>query len=175
VSALERPAAPAAFGEPRRRTITWHDPHAAAQAARGLAGRELLEAIAAGRLPPPPIASVLGFEIVEVGDGEVRFAVTPDERTYNPLGLVHGGVTCTLLDSAIGCAVHTRLPAGVAYTTIDLQVSFLRPVRAGDRMLAHAWVTKPGRRVAFAQGEVRDDAGRLVATATSSLLVLGGG
>jgi len=174
VSALERPAAPAVWGPPRQRTITWYDPRAAAEAARGLSGRELLEAIAAGELPPPPMASVFAFEIVEIGDGEVRFAVTPDESAYNPIGAVHGGLTCTLLDTAVGCAAQTLLPAGVTYTSIDLQVSYLRPVQNGDRLLAHGWVTKPGRRVTFAQGDVRGEDGRLLATATSTLLVLSG-
>jgi uncharacterized protein (TIGR00369 family) len=174
MSAIERPAPPAAWGPPRQRTITWYDPRAAAAAARGLSGRDVLEAIAAGELPPPPMASVFAFEIVEIGDGEVRFAVTPDESAYNPIGAVHGGLTCTLLDTVVGCAAQTLLPAGVTYTSIDLQVSYLRPVRDGDRLLAHGWVTKPGRRVTFAQGDVRAEDGRLLATATSTLLVLSG-
>lgn len=174
MSALERPAAPHTWGPPRQRTITWYDPRAAAETARGLSGREVMEAIAAGELPPPPMASVFAFEIEEIGDGDVRFAVTPDESAYNPIGAIHGGLTCTLLDTVVGCAVQTLLPAGVGYTSIDLQVSYLRPVQAGDRLHARGWVTKPGRRVAFAQGEVRDAGGRLLATATSSLLVLAG-
>ena len=103
----------------------------------------------------------------------MTFLITPDESSYNPIGLVHGGLVCTLLDSVVGCAVHTTLPAGVGYTSIDLQVSYLRPVHAhSGRLVAHGWVTKPGRRVAFAQGDVRDADGRLLATATSSLLII---
>ena len=80
------------------------------------------------------------------------FTCTPDDSVYNPIGVVHGGVVCTLLDSAIGCAVHTTLAAGVGYTSIELKVSYLRPVHAGMPLRARGWVVKPGRRVAFGRG-----------------------
>ncbi|MDQ6820756.1 MAG: PaaI family thioesterase [Actinomycetota bacterium] len=164
---------PPPWGEARSRTVTWYDPMAAAAAGRGLSGREYLQAIADGRLPPAPITSLLGFAVTEVGDGEVRFTVTPDESVYNPIGLVHGGLVSTLLDSVIGCAVHTTLPAGSGYSSIEIKVSFLRPIHANTGTLhAHGWVTKPGRRVAFAEGDVRDQTGKLLATASSSLLIL---
>ncbi len=168
--------APAAWGEPRSKTVTWFDPLATAARGAELPGRAYLQAIADGELPPPPIASLLAFRITAVGDGEAAFAVTPDESAYNPLGLVHGGLVCTLLDSVVGCAVHTTLPAGTGYTSIELKVSYLRPIHA-DTGEIHACgrVTKPGRRVAFADGEVRDGAGKLLATASSSLLVIPGG
>jgi uncharacterized protein (TIGR00369 family) len=159
--------------DPRTRTITWHDPLATAAQIAALPGREAMQAVADGLIPPPPIASTMGFCLVEVGDGEVRFAVTPDESLYNPIGLVHGGLVCTLLDSVVGCAVHTTLPAGVGYTSIELKVSYLRPVHAhSGELVAHGWVTKPGRRVAFADGDVRDRDGKLLATGSSSLLIL---
>ncbi len=105
----------------------------------------------------------------------MTFVGTPDESVYNPIGVVHGGLVCTLLDSVIGCAVHTTLPAGVGYTSIGLTVNYLRPVTADSGALtAVGRVTKPGRRVAFADGDVRDAAGRLVATATGSCLVMSG-
>lgn len=167
-----RPA-PAAWGEPRSKTITWYDPLATAAKGAELPGRAYIEAIAAGELPPPPIASAFEFRITDVGDGEVGFAVTPDEAAYNPIGMVHGGLVCTLLDSVVGCAVHTTLPAGTGYTSIELKVSFLRPIHSSTGEIhARGRVTKPGRRVAFAEGEVRDGAGKLLATATSSLLVM---
>lgn len=163
---------PAAWGEPRSKTVTWFDPLATAARGAELPGRAYIEAIASGELPPPPIASLFGYAITHVGDGEVTFAVTPDESAYNPIGMVHGGLVCTLLDSVVGCAVHTQLPAGTGYTSIELKVSYLRPVHASTGTIhARGWVTKPGRRVAFAEGDVRDGAGKLLATASGSLLV----
>ena len=137
-----------------------------------MTGREFLDAIAAGELPPAPIAETLGFALTRVEDGEVWFAGTPDESVYNPIGAVHGGLVCTLLDSVCGCAVHSTLPAGTGYTSVEIKVNYLRPVKAGDELTAHGWVTKPGRRVAFAEGDVRDAQDRLVATASSTLLIM---
>src|SRR4051794_24721143 len=92
-----------------------------------MGGLEHLEAIRDGRFPGPPIAELLGFELVEVGHGRATFAVEPGEQHYNPIGVVHGGLAATLLDSAMGCAVQTTLEAGVGYTTIELKA-----LRAGD-------------------------------------------
>jgi uncharacterized protein (TIGR00369 family) len=164
---------PEAWGDPREKTITWFEPMALAAAGAGMDGRSFLEAIRDGTLAPPPIASLLGFDIAEVGEGTATFVVTPDEAAYNPIGSVHGGLVCTLLDSVTGCAVHTLLPAGTGYAHIDLQVSYLRPVHGHTgRLTANGWVTKPGRRVAFAQGEVVDPEGKLLATATASIAVM---
>jgi uncharacterized protein (TIGR00369 family) len=105
--------------------------------------------------------------------GRVVFECEPDESAYNPIGVVHGGLVCTLADTVAGCAVHTTLDAGVAYTSIDLNVSYLRPVTKDSGVLrATGRVTKPGRRVAFSSAEIADQAGKIVATATSSLLVM---
>lgn len=90
------------------------------------------------------------------------------------MGVVHGGLLCTLLDSAAPGAVHSTLPAGVGFTSIEIKVSYLRSVRAGDVLLAHGWVTKPGSRIASAEADVRDSNDRLVATASSTLLLIGG-
>ena len=121
------------------------------------------------------MAAVLGFTIDEVEPGRVVFSCAPDASTYNPTGVVHGGLVCTLADSATACAVHSTLDAGVAYTSIDLAVSYLRPVTTDSGVLrAEGVVTKPGRRVAFARAEIVDGAGRTVATATSSCLVMDG-
>jgi uncharacterized protein (TIGR00369 family) len=125
-----------------------------------------------GHVPPPPIAASLGFEIVAVSPGRAEFRIEPREFHFNPLGLVHGGVLCTLLDTVVGCAVHTTLDAGWGYTSIDLNVTYLRPVTLQTGMLsAVGAVTKTGRRVSFAGGEIRDAAGAVIATATSSLLM----
>lgn len=161
------------WGEPRRRDVVWYDPLVTAARGLELSGIEFLRAIKDGELAPPPIASLLGFRIDEVGEGEVWFSVDPDESLYNPIGMVHGGVAGTLLDTVTGCAAQTTLPAGTAYSTIELKVSYLRPIRAGSGpLVAHGWVTKPGRRVAFAEGDIRDADGKVVATGSSSLLVM---
>jgi uncharacterized protein (TIGR00369 family) len=135
-------------------------------------GLQTMEAIRDGVLPPPPIAMLVQMGITAVEEGRVEFTCAVDESVYNPIGVVHGGLVCTMLDTVAGCAVHTTLPAGVAYTSIELKVSYLRAVRADSGPLtAIGRVVKPGRRVAFAEGEVRDASGRTVATASSSLLV----
>lgn len=162
-----------AWSEPRSKTITWHEPLRATAAAAGRAGIDQLRAIRDGQLPPPPIAGHFGFQIMDISPGEVTFTGSPDESVYNPIGLVHGGFVCTLLDTVIGCAVQSTLPAGTTYTSIDITVNYLRPVH-GDtgELRARGWVTKPGRRVAFASGEVLDGQGRAVASATGSCLVI---
>jgi uncharacterized protein (TIGR00369 family) len=138
-----------------------------------LPGREFLEAVREGRIAPPPMARLLGFELTTVGDGDVTFTGVPDESVLNPNGTVHGGYVATLLDSAVGCAVHTTLPAGTGYTSIEIKVSYLRPITVDTGPVAVTGrVTKPGRRVAFADAEARDAEGRLLATAQSSLLVM---
>src|SRR6187402_3127380 len=114
----------------RTRTITWSDPLATARAAGELAGIDAIRKIAAGELPPPPIAELLDFEITLVEEGRVIFAVLPQEWMYNPIGSVHGGIAATLLDSSLGCAIHTTLAAGQRYTTSDLQVRYVRAMSA---------------------------------------------
>lgn len=121
----------------------------------------------------PAIGRTLGFSLVEVDRGRAVFEGTPDERHYNPMGGVHGGYAATLLDSACGIAVHSMLQPDQGFTTLELKVSYLRgmndttgPVRAEGRVL------NMGRRVAFAEADIRDADGRLMATATSTLLVL---
>jgi uncharacterized protein (TIGR00369 family) len=164
--------APDGWGEPRSRTVSWWDPMIGARAMRSLSGRQYLQAMIDGRLPPAPIAGLVAMTAVSVGEGTVEFRCLPDESAYNPIGVVHGGLVCTLLDSVAGCAVHSTLPAGVGYTSLEIKVNYLRSVRhGGGELTAIGRVTKPGRRAAFADGEVRDGDGRLVATASSTCLV----
>src|SRR4051794_4028500 len=109
---------------------------------------------------------------VSVGEGTVEFRCLPDESAYNPIGLVHGGLVCTLLDSVAGCAVHSTLPAGVGDTSLGIKVSYLRPGRdGGGGLTATGRGTKTGGRDAFTDGEVRDADARLIATASSTCLV----
>jgi len=160
------------WGPAFTRTVTWYDPLATARRGRQLSGIEFLEAIRRGDLAPPPVASLLGFTIEEVEVGRVVFACTPDDSVYNPIGVVHGGLVCTLADTVIGCALQTTLPLGSTYTSIGLDVSYLRPVTSGSELRATGTVTKPGRRVGFAAAEIVDGTGRSVATATGSCLVM---
>jgi uncharacterized protein (TIGR00369 family) len=163
---------PAEWGHERSRTVTWHDPRITAAGALHRSGLETMEAIRDGVLPPPPIAMLMQMGITSLAEGRVEFTSEVDESVYNPIGVVHGGLVCTLLDTVVGCAVHTTLPAGFGYTSIELKVNYLRSVHASSGPLtAVGTVVKPGRRVAFAEGEVRDAQDRVVATASSSLLV----
>jgi uncharacterized protein (TIGR00369 family) len=161
------------WGAPRSKAVTWHDPAALGAAGVELPGREFLQAIIDGRLPPPPIATLIGAELVSVGDGEAIFRCVPDESIYNPIGMVHGGLLCTLLDSAAGCAVHTRLPARTGYGSIEIKVSFLEPLYAGaGEIEVHGRALRVGGRVAFAEAHARDAHGRLVGHATTSVAVI---
>jgi uncharacterized protein (TIGR00369 family) len=159
--------------QPRERTVAWTDPVESASLAAGLSGLEYLRAIASGELPPPPMAVLLGFEIPEVEEGRAVFAVTPEEFHYNPIGVVHGGLAATLLDSAMGCAVHTTLPAGVGYTTLEIKVNFARAItRDTGRVLCEASVIHRGRTVATAEGRVTAEAtGKLLAHGTTTCLL----
>ena len=159
----------------RVRTFTWEDPQALARAGQKLAGLEYIRAIAEGELPAPPIAQLLGFEIVEVEHGRVLFALRPAEWMYNPLGSVHGGVAATILDSCMGCAVHTTLPAQVGYTTTDLQVRYIRGMSIDTgRVLAEGRVLHVGKRTATADGRVFTESdGLLIAHGTTGCAILG--
>lgn len=138
----------------------------------GLDGLSQLRAlIASGRRPG--IAVSLQFQLVEVEEGRAVFAGTPGEHAYNPIGMVHGGYAATLLDSACGCAVHSRLSATQAYTTLELKVAYHKPItRETGELRAEGRVVSFGRRAAFAEGKLVDAEGRLYASATSTLLVM---
>jgi uncharacterized protein (TIGR00369 family) len=139
----------------RTRTFSWEDPAAAAAAAVELPGLQSMQAIVDGTLAPPPIARLLDFAIVEVQEGRAVFAMEPAEWMYNPIGSVHGGIAATILDSCMGCAVHTTLEAGVGYTTTDLQVRYIRAMGAATgRVLAEGRVIHRGKRTAAAEGRL---------------------
>jgi uncharacterized protein (TIGR00369 family) len=157
----------------RVRTYEWGDPAVSATAARTSVGIDVLRALAAGDLPAPPILATLGFELESVEPGRVVFALDPAEYHYNPIGSVHGGVFATLLDSATGCAVHSMLPAGVGYTSLDLSVKFLRAMVVDTgRVRCVGTVTHLGGRTALAEARLTDGRDRLLATATSSILLI---
>lgn len=156
------------------KTIHFTDPRPHLAKLAGLSGLEQFQAIADGVVPPPPIGTHMNMDLVSFSEGDVVFSATPDVSHYNPIGAIHGGFIATLLDSAAGCAVHTTLPAGVGYTSLEIKVSFVRGLTAETgEVRAHGWVTKPGRRAAFAEADLRDTEGRLLATASSTCLIIG--
>ena len=157
----------------RERTYSWGDPSVSAGAARTSAGIDVLQAMARGDLPAPPVIATLGFTLDAVEAGRVQFSFAPGEYHYNPIGSVHGGVYATLLDSATGCAVHSMLPAGVGYTSLDLTVKFLRPITVDTGTVrCIGTVTHLGGRTALAEARLVDPSDRLLATAVSSILLI---
>jgi uncharacterized protein (TIGR00369 family) len=156
----------------RSRTFTWDDPLAHLAELGGRTGLELFQAMEAGELPPPPIMKLMDIESVTAVFGSVTVKLRPQEFHYNPLGTVHGGVIATLLDTAAACSVHSTLPAGIGYTSMDLTTKFLRPVTVGSGLLTCTGsVLSQGRRTALAQAQLTDEQGRLLAHATSSCLI----
>jgi uncharacterized protein (TIGR00369 family) len=158
----------------RTREVTWQDPVPVAEAGARMAGLEYMQALTAGELPPPPIAVLMRMQPIEVEPGRAAFEGEPGEEHYNPIGVVHGGYAATVLDSALGCAVHTTLPAGVGYTTLALEVKLVRPItRDIERVLAEGEVLYRGRRQATAQARLTDaKTGRLLAHATATCLII---
>jgi uncharacterized protein (TIGR00369 family) len=157
---------------PRTRTYSWSDPLAHAEVAATATGLELLQAMSRGELPAPPIMHMIDAAGLEAEEGSVTVRLDPKEFHYNPLGTVHGGVIATLLDTAAACSVHTTLPAGVGYTSLDLNVKFLRPVTIASGMLTcRGEVLQRGRRTALAEARLTDAEGRLLAHATSTCLI----
>jgi uncharacterized protein (TIGR00369 family) len=160
------------WGDPRSRTVTWHDPGPSTAKGLTMSGVDYLQAMISGKLSPAPIAGLLQFAVVSAEPGRVVFTCTPDESAYNPIGAVHGGLVCTLLDSVTGCAIHSTLPQGKGYTSVEIKVNYLKAVRLSSGLLtATGTVVKSGSRVGFAEGVVTDASGAVVATATSTLLI----
>ncbi len=116
-------------GKTRQRVITWEDPTVIAAQVGHLSGLELFQKALSGELPPPPAIELLGMQLDSIEKGRAVFSLEPAEYHYNPIGVVHGGIIATMLDSAVGCAVHASLPAGVAYTTLEIKVNYLRATR----------------------------------------------
>ncbi len=138
----------------------------------GRSGMEMFEAIFAGELPPPPINDTVNILAIHIEPGLAIFQVRPQKRLYNPFGTVHGGWFATLLDSAVGCAVHSTLPAGKGFTTLELKVNMLRalndqvPLVRAEGKLIHA-----GRQVAVAEGRIVGPDGKTYAHATTTCLI----
>ena len=157
----------------RTRVTTWDDPLETLAGVRGMSGLESLRAMIAGELPPAPIGQTMGFRLVEAEPGRATFAAEPAEFHYNPIGVVHGGFALTLLDSAMGCALHSTLEAGVAYTTLEVKANFVRPLTSDTgEVRCTGIVVHGGRTVATAEGRIEGADGKLYAHGTSTLLIL---
>jgi uncharacterized protein (TIGR00369 family) len=157
----------------RERSYTWTDPGELAQAAQGMLGLDFLRKTGAGELPPAPVIATTGIELVDVGDGWATFTLQPAEWHYNPIGSVHGGILSTLTDTALGCAIHTQLPAGTGYTSLDLTIKFTRAATLASGLLTcHGRVVTLGRRTATAEARITDSAGRVIAHALTTCLVM---
>lgn len=156
----------------RKLTVTWDNPFIGAETSKTMTGLDYLRAIERGDIPPPPIAKLLGFRLKRVDLGEAVFELEPGEHHYNPIGMVHGGVASTVLDSAMGCAVHSTLPAGTGYSTIELKINFIRPLSSKTgKVLCEARVIHTGGRIATAEGKLVDKDGKLYAHATTTCII----
>ncbi len=160
----------------RTRELVWQDPVPTAAAGAAMTGMEYMEAIVAGEMPPPPIAVTMRMAPIELGEGRAVFEGEPGEEHYNPIGVVHGGYAATLLDSALGCAVHTTLPAGVGYTSLGIEAKYVRAItRDTGRVLCAADVVYRGRRQATAEANLTAaESGKLLAHGQATLMILAG-
>lgn len=157
----------------RQRVVDWQAPGPVARAAAGMSGLEAMGAIRDGILPPPPLARLIGFRMAVAEPGRIVMELEPHESLENTIGLLHGATAAALLDTAMGCAISTMLPAGQTSVTLDLKLTYLRPlsVRSGT-IQAEGKIIKLGRRTSYTEGFVRDGKGGLAvhATATFSMI-----
>jgi uncharacterized protein (TIGR00369 family) len=138
-----------------------------------MSGLDYLSAVLRGDMPAAPIAHTMNFWLAELAHGRAVFIGEPQRYVYNPLGSVHGGWAATLLDSALGCAIHTTLPAGKGYTTVDLSVSMVRAITDRvPRVRCEATIVHAGGSIATAQGRITDEAGTLYAHGTATCMIL---
>lgn len=156
----------------RERTYTWDDPAPTSAANRDMHGLDFLRGLIDGSIPHHPTSRTLGFTVTDARDGFAEVTLEVQEFHSNAVGSVHGGVLATLFDTAMGFAVSSTLSAGVGYTTLDLQVRYLRPVQPGHVVRVHGFCEHSGRRTATARGEARDEQGRLLATGSTTCMIL---
>ncbi len=157
----------------RTRTFTWEDPMIGAKKAMTMDGLDYLRSIVDEEIPLPPISNLMNIKGVSANPGETIFEVTPEEYHYNPIGMVHGGLMATLMDSAMGCAVQTKLPAGTGYSTVDLQVTYIKSANKNTGVLTCIGrVLHLGGKIATTYADVRDSGGNLYAHATSTCIIL---
>ena len=145
-----------------------------AEAKKTLSGLDQLRAIRDGRLGVAPMQALMNMRLTEVEDGRVVFGGTPEEKHYNPGGTVHGAFTAAMLDSAMGCAVLTALPAGVGHTTVEFKLNLVRPMSAEiGEVRAEGWIVHRGRTIATAEGRLFDPAGKLIAHGNTTIMIFG--
>ena len=158
----------------RERMVDWQTPGPAAQAAIGMSGMEAMCAIRDGILPPPPMAKLIGFHMRTVEPGRIVMELDAEESLENTIGLLHGATAAALLDTAMGCAISTMLPAGQASVTLDLKLTYLRPLSVQSGTIqAEGKLIKLGRQTSYAEGFVRDREGNLAVHATSTFSMIG--
>jgi len=158
----------------RSLTVSWQDPLAAHAAGQSLSGLAYMHEMVAGRIAAPPIMQLLGYRLTQVAEGLAVFECEPGEQHYNPIGVVHGGLAMTLLDSAMGCCVHTRLPPGTGYTTLEVKVNLVRAITAKTGLIrATGRVIHLGGKTATAEARLEDAAGKLYAHGTTTCIILG--
>ncbi len=159
--------------EKKSRTIEWVDPSETLARAVGMSGLDYMQAMMDGEVPLSPIGVLMGMEPVSGEEGRAVIAVNPSDFHLNPVGTIHGGMAATMLDSVIGCAVHTTLPAGGFYSTIEIKVTYLRALTAeSGRVLCEGRVLHRGKRIAMAEASMTDEeTGKLIAHATSTCLL----
>jgi uncharacterized protein (TIGR00369 family) len=158
----------------RGRLVEWQAPGPVARAAATMSGLEVMRAIRDGILPPPPMARLIGFRMAVAEPGRIVMELEPHEGLENTIGLLHGATAAALLDTAMGCAISTMLPAGQGAVTLDLKLTYLRPlsVRSGT-ISAEGKVVKLGRQTSYAEGFVRDGSGNLAVHATATFSMMG--
>jgi uncharacterized protein (TIGR00369 family) len=158
----------------RERVVDWQAPGPAAKAASGMSGLEAMRAIRDGLLPEPPMARLIDFRLRVAEPGRIVMELEPHESLENTIGLLHGATSAALLDTAMGCAISTMLPAGQGAVTLDLKLTYLRPlsVKSGT-IQAEGKVIKLGRQTSYTEGFVRDGAGNLAAHATATFSMIG--
>ena len=158
----------------RSRTFTWSDPSEAVRQGRKLSGTELFEKMRRGEIAVPPFSQLLGIEVFDTGEGSAKMTLSPQEYHYNPMGCVHGGILATLLDTVMGSAIHTALPAGQGYLTLSINVTFLKPVHEHTgEIMAEGVVVSVSRGVATAEGRIINVRGEICATGTAICMIAG--
>jgi len=156
----------------RTHAVSWKDPKKSARDARLVSGLDYLKAIQNGNIPPPPVAELIGYKITEVQKGRAVFVLDPAEYHYNPFATVHGGIACTLLDSAMTAAVLSTLPIGAACSTVEIKTNFIRPITSKTGTIyCHAELVHAGSTIAMASGRIADADGKLYAHGVSTLMI----
>jgi len=157
----------------RTRIFTWEDPKIGAEKARKMNGLDYLNAMDSGEIPPPPIIKTMDFTLDKIEKGQISFGFTPEEFHYNPIGTVHGGVIATILDSAMGCTIHSVLEEGIGYTTLELKINYLKAVTIDSgKLTAVGKIIHGGKSTALVEAQLVDENGNVYAHAVSTCMIL---